>query len=481
MVRKIFSGKFFIFFIAGFFCFASHSFAAFNLTVNPVDGSFDLRFTRLSPGDFKQAREVIIRANSDIGKQYRVSQNIITPLATMDGTVLADSQFKMYALVNSNTSGTLVYREETPVNEFGATLYTSNGAGDNDSFKLVYTVTPTDTQMKGSYYGRIAYILTPIDSNQSQVVVNMNVYVELGAGSVPTVEVSTNTGMNRLVLSSKGMSQKNESAFKDNPQVSIKVRSPLGVPYRIYQSFESGNVMSGSGEEFDLTKILFTASGGQNGRLTSEGDLAAAKQKQLIYTSGPEGSESAFIIAYKPAQDFRFAKTSDYRTKLNFVMEKDGTASAAPEVVGSLDVEINIVPLFEMIVFSNGEEGVNLKFDEVSYKTGPKACDVDVYAESNMGRPYQIIQKVAGPMMNERSEKIPEKDFTLEIKKVDSKKELNAYVTNEAPVKDGESVIFSSGLGGESAHLKVKYRLTIHSDTKSGNYSTQIFYSLSML
>jgi hypothetical protein len=481
MVRKIFSGKFFIFFIAGFLCFASHSFAAFNLTVDPVDGGFDLRFSRLSPGDFKQVKEVVLRVNSDIGKQYRVSQNIITPLATMDGTVLADSQFKMYALVNSNTSGTLVYREETPVNEFGTTLYTSNNAGDNDSFKLVYTVSPNDDQIKGSYYGRIAYILIPIDSNQSQVVVNMNVYVELGAGTVPVVEVSTNTGTNRLVFSSKGMSQKNESAFKDDPQVSIKVSSPVGIPYRIYQSFEGGSVMSGSGEEFDLKNILFTVSGGQNGRLTSEGDLAAAKQKQLIYTSDPAGSESAFIISYKPAQDFRFSKTNDYRAKLNFVIEKDGTANVAPEVVGSLDVEINIAPLFELIVFSNGQEGVNLKFGEVSYKTGPKVCDVDVYAESNMGRPYQIVQKVAGPMMNESSVKIPQKDFTIEIKEVDPKEESNTHVPKEVSVKEGESVIFSSGLGGESAHLKVKYRLTMQSDTKSGNYSTQIFYSLSML
>ena len=78
MVRKIFSVKFFIFFIGGFLCFASHSLAAFNLTVNPVDGGFDLRFTRLSPGDFKETKEVILRVNSDIGKQYRVSQNIIT-------------------------------------------------------------------------------------------------------------------------------------------------------------------------------------------------------------------------------------------------------------------------------------------------------------------------------------------------------------------------------------------------------------------
>ncbi|MFH0940245.1 MAG: hypothetical protein V1840_00115 [Candidatus Omnitrophota bacterium] len=481
MFRKISSGKFFILFIAGFLCFASHSFAAFNLTVNPVDGGFDLRFPRLSPGDFKQAKEVILRVNSDIGKQYRVSQNIITPLATMDGTVLPDSQFKMYALVNSNTSGTLVYREETPVNEFSTTLYTSNNAGDNDSFKLVYTVTPTDIQMQGPYYGRIAYILTPIDSNQSQVVVNMNVYVELGAGSTPMVEVSTNTGTNRLVFSSKGMSQKNDSAFKDSPQVSIKCRAPLGIPYRIYQSFEGGNVMSGSGDEFDLKNIMFTASGGQNGRLTSEGDLSAAKQKQLIYTSDSEGSENAFIIAYKPAQDFRFAKTNDYKTKLNFVIEKEATAGVAPKVVGSLDVEINIVPLFEMIVFSNGQEGVNLKFGEVSYKTGPKICDVDVYAESNMGRPYQIIQKVAGPMMNESFVKIPEKDFTIEIEEIDSKDEPNAYVSKEAPVKDGESVIFSSGSSGERAHLKVKYRLTMQPDTRSGNYSTQIFYSLSML
>jgi len=481
MFRKLSPYKLLIIFIVGSLCFAAHSFAALDLTVTPSDGGFDLRFTRLSAGDFKQAKEVVLRVNSDLGKQYRVSQNIITPLATMDGTLLPTEQFKMYALVNSNTSGTLVYREETPVNDFATILYTSNGAGDNDSFKLVYTITPTDAQLRGSYYGRIAYILSPIDSNQLQVVVNMNVYVELGAGSVPLVEISTNAGVNRLVFTSKGMNQENGFAFKDKPRVSIKVRSSLGTPYRIYQSFEGGSVMSGSGEEFDLKNILFSASGGQNGRLTTSGDLAAAKQKQLIYTSSPEGSENTFTISYEPAKDFRFAKTNDYRTRLNFIMEKESISGPAPEVVGSMDVDINIAPLFEMTVFSNGQEGVNLKFGEVSFKTGPKVCDVDVYAESNMGRPYQIIQKVAGPMMNENSEKVPQKDFTIEIEQADPKDGADIYISKESPVKEGESVIFSSGPGGESAHLKVKYKLTMQPDTKSGNYSTQIFYSLSML
>ena len=149
------------------------------------------------------AKEVTLRTTSDIAKPYRVFQKVIVPLATSDGTTLPDEQFKMYPLVNSNSRGTLLYREESPVNQFNELIYTSDGAGTSDSFQLVYTITPKGNQIQGSYYGRFSYVLVPVDTTQVQVVTNMNVYVELAAGTTPVVEVKTESGIPRLELSSK--------------------------------------------------------------------------------------------------------------------------------------------------------------------------------------------------------------------------------------------------------------------------------------
>ena len=132
---------------------------------------------------------------------------------TNDGITLPDDQFKMYPVVNSNGKGTLLYREETPVSQFeNQMIYTSNTVGESDSFRVVYTITPQETQKPGSYYGRVTYLLVPVDSTQSQVVVNLNIYVQLVQGDVPVVEMKTETGVPRLVFSSRNMTSDEDTA-----------------------------------------------------------------------------------------------------------------------------------------------------------------------------------------------------------------------------------------------------------------------------
>jgi len=257
------------------------------------------------------------------------------------------------------------------------------------------------------------------------------------------------------------------------------MRGNMGTTYKVYQAFEGGSVVSDTGEDFDLTKIRFASSGSQYGNLTQSGDLKLAKQKQLLYISDTEGTADNFVVSYKPEKDFRFQKAGTYRGRLNFIIEKD-LQGGAPEVIETLDVEIEITPLFEMFVYTDGKEGVSLKFGEVSHKTGPKTSDVDVYVESNMGKPYQVMQKVAGPMVNSSGDKVPAENFTVQIKDIVSNEDPRFYITEPISVKEGESVIFSSGLNGENAHFKTSYQLAMQPDSKGGNYSTEISYSLSM-
>lgn len=461
-----------------FFCSPGVALAAFDLSVVPSDGGFDLRFTRLSPGDFKQTREVVVRVTSDIGKQYRVVQQVIKPLSLMDGTELAQEQFKMYPLVNSNTQGTLLYREEAPVSSFDTVLYTSNSVGNNDSFRLIYTLSASDMQIPGTYYGRFAYILQPIDSTQSQVVITLNVYADVAAGSVPVVDVSASSVSGRLEMTSEGMTPKDPVGMKEKPKVLINVRAPLGSTYRIYQSLEGSSLMSGAGDEFDLSKVRVRVEGGNKGSVAGEGDLKAAATRQLLYTSDSFGSQDSIAVAYIPEKDFRLQKAGLYRARLNFMVEK--TSDAAPQIAKAIDLQVEITPLFDIYVYSGGEEGVALKFGEVSYKTGPRTSDVEVIVESNMGKPYQVVQKVGGPMINETADKLPAEDFTVTVKEVDSQDEPRSYLSESAAVKEGDSVIFASGSRGLSARFIVEYQLMMRADTKAGNYGTRIGYSLSL-
>jgi hypothetical protein len=461
-----------------FFPFSSY--AVFNLTASPTEGGFDLRFNRLSPGDFKQVKEVELRVNSDIAKQYRILQRVVAPLSTSDGTTIPSEQFRMYPKVNSNTAGTLLYREEAPLGQFDTVLYTSNSIGQNDSIRLVYTLTPEENQTPGSYYGRIAYILTPIDSTQSQTVVTLNIYVDLGAGNKANIEVGTASGSSRLYFTSKGMTQDNVVGLEQPVEIFVKVHYPLGSTYRIYQDLSDASLMSVSGQELDLTKILFSAKGGERGTVTKEGDLKSVASRQLLYISDPIGAPDEFKVTYKSSDDFRLQTTGFYRGRLNFVIEKEQSSNPAPQVVKTFDVEIDIVPLFDINVYSQGQKGVSLRFGDASYKTGPKTSDVDIFVETNMGKPYQVIQKVLSPMVNEGGDKIPQKDFVVRVKDIGEAIEPKFYLKDTAPVKEGETAIFTSSAAGESAHFKVEYQLTLRPDSKGGNYSTHLGYSLAL-
>lgn len=466
----------FVFAFLCFFCLPS--FAAFNITALPADGGFDLRFGRISPGDFKVSKEITINVACDIGKQYRVLQKVIQPLALTSGAEIPNSQFKMYALLNSNTRGTLIYREETPVNDFDTVVYTSSPLGDNDSFKLVYTITPAENQMPGSYYGRIAYILEPIDSTQEQVVITVNIYAELASGTTPVIEVTTHTGTNRLSLSSKNMGPKKELFFQGEPQVSVKVYAPLGSTYRIYQNLREGTIISGEGEEFDLSDVSFAVSAGEKGSVTKEGSLRDATGRQLLYVSDSHGAPDEFTMTFIPGKNFRLQKPGIYKGRLDFIIETDSSTYFKNGVFQTLDLELDIVPLFDIFVISGGTEGVSLKFGEVSFKTGPKKSEVEIFVESNLGKPYQVIQHVASPMINENRDRVPDEDFTVRVKDSDVIEEPKFSLNEPTPVKEGQTVLFDSGLSGEGAHFKVEYQLTMRPDTKPGNYSTKIGYSL---
>jgi hypothetical protein len=83
-------------------------------------------------------------------------------------------------------------------------------------------------------------------------------------------------------------------------------------------------------------------------------------------------------------------------------------------------------------------------------------------------------------MVNEGGDKIPQKDFVVRVKDIGEAIEPKFYLKDTAPVKEGETAIFTSSAAGESVHFKVEYRLTLRPDSKGGNYSTHLGYSLAL-
>ncbi len=468
---------FFSLFLFLSFFFVTSAWAAFNLTALPEDGGFDLRFGRLGAQDFKVAKQVTIQVVNDTGDQYRVIHRLIEPLRSEEGVELSSDQFRMYPLINSNSRGALLTFAEAPVSSFDSVLYTSSATGEGDTFRIVYTLAPYENQIPGSYRGRITYILMPVGSTASQVVVNMTVTVELTAGTEPVVEVATPNGRSRLVLSSpKGFGARTEGA-PEGVDVIINVRTPVGTRYRILQTFDNAEPVNAEGERPNLSLVQVKVEGARSGVAAPEASLNEARGQQLLYTSDVNGAPAELAVHYVPNEDLWLEKAGDYRGRLKFFMELEGAHGVRREDIRSLDVVFEIVRLFDIYVTSGGKEGVQLEFGDVSHKTGPRTAEVTIQTVTNLAAPYHIVQMVASPMTNEEGVKVPEEDFTVRAKMPDEEA-VSVVLKKPVPVTQGETVVCTSDAKGHPVEVTLLYELKMRPDSKSGRYTTQMGYSL---
>ncbi len=457
--------------------FATPAWAVFNLTSTPEDGGFDLRFGRLGAADFKTAKQVTIRIVNDTGDQYRVKHRLIEPLRTPEGVELPPDHFRMYPLVNSNTRGSLLTFAEAPVSSFDSVLYTSSATGEGDTFRVVYTLAPHESQIPGYYRGRIVYVLVPVGSTASQVVVNMTVTVELAAGSEPVVEITTQTDPSRLVLSSPDGFAAGTAGAPEGTDITVNVRTPVGTRYRIFQTFDGSEPVNADGRRPDLSLVQVKVEGARTGAVAPEASLNEARGRQLLYTSDVNGAPAELVVHYVPDDDLWLEEAGDYRGRLKYFMELEGAQGVRREDLRTLDVVFEVTRLFDIYVTSGGKEGVQLEFGDVSHKTGPRTAEVTIRTATNLAQPYHIVQMVSSPMTSEEGVKVPEEDFTVRAQPQDP--EAAFFILKDAvPVTQGETIICTSDPKGRPAEVTLLYELKMRPDSKSGRYTTQFGYSL---
>lgn len=462
-------------------------FAAFSLAVEPYEGGYDLRFGKASTQDQKIVKEVTIRMTTDIGKQYRIYQRLDKPLSTPDGVEINRDNFKMYTLINSNTMGTLERIEEYPVMSSDTVLYTSNTAGDGDSFRVVYTLQPTIDQVAGSYYGRMIYYAVPIDSSQEQVNETINMYADLT--NEGAVEISTVSGFKSIRISSKDVSD-NMTAAVQYPTVNISIKGNLGASYRIYQQLGDTLVKASDGQKFDLSKVAFKVTNLKSGEIVKQNDLSELKAKSLVYASDDLGSSAEIAVKFEPTNEFVEERANLYTGMINYSIELDKTRTMVePGYIDSVDVEFDVEPIFRIIATSvtpDGETIVQegsavLSFGELSYKTGPSESKVNIKIDSNLDKPYLVTQKILGTLQNDNGDIIPSELFTFVLGQIEDSVGTIKFDTESSVNPDKDTAIFVSNQDGDSDEFNITYRLRVTADTPGGNYNAGVSYSLSEL
>jgi len=468
---------------AVFFLSTRESWSAFRLTLTPFEGGYDLRFGRISVGDPKEVKELTITVTTDIGKQYRIFQRVDAPLTTADRYDIDRNQFKMYTLLNSNNRGTLERLEEFPVRYSDTLLYTSNPAGEGDSFKVVYTIEPFASQAPGHYSGRLLFILRPINSTQEQDTETINMYVDLS--NEGAIEISTESGFNSIRISSKDL----DDIKHDYPSVFIDIKGNLGAPYRIYQQLGDSLIRSINDDQFDLSKVIYYVLENDTATPLKEGNLSDLKSKSLIYASDNLGSGDQLSVTYEPTSVFPLEKAGTYSGVINFIVEMDRqVGSVDPGLAGSVSVDFDVEKIFRLVVSSvlEGEEVVKeggplLSFGKVNYKSGVKESKVQIKIETNAKEPYMVSQKLSAPLRNEEGVKIPEKLFTFVLSKEEDTGAFLKFDGETIVDSEKDTPVFISNSKGESDKLEITYKLKTTPDTRGGNYNTGISYSLSEL
>jgi len=435
--------------------------AILTLSVTPYEGGYDLRFDKISYAGERINREIKVRINTDIGKQYRLIQVVSDPLRTDDGQTFPNKNFVVYGLRGTNTFGTLHVEQAFPVNLNRQILYTSNTAGASDSFTLVYSLIPPEQIHPGSYRGRISFVIQPLDSTQDLVTETINVFAEVDIAS--SVNVSTSTGSKDIVLRS------DRSQDPERNKVFVEIVGGLGKQFRIVQAL-SEQPVSAEGNRLDLQAVNFIGRGAQKGMLINEATTLPYRQ-QIVYTSSPRGEADSFELEYSLG-DLSQQKEGNYRTQLKYFLDGPDVSMRLLETVG---LEVEHPRVFELLITPENKRGV-LRFEGLKPKEPPKTSEVTIEIKSNIGKRYQVTQNVYSDLIDRQGNVIPPGYFTVRTESLDTKGKLR-FVTRDG-VKKGDTILFISDDQGSSDKFKIIYELTIPADVPAGDYSTRITYAL---
>ncbi len=448
--------------LLSFMALPRSAFALFTLSVRPYEGGYELRYGKIGPDSPRVNREVTFTINTDINKQYRITQTILEPLSNMQGDRIPDKNFIVYAIRASNRFGTINVEQETPLRFGRQVIYTSNQTGNSDSFILVYSLLPTPDLRPGLYRGRISFMLESIFSSQVPVNIILDVLAEVSMES--KIEIKTASGAKAIVL-------KPDAEIGDS-DVLFSIKGGFGRQFKIMQMVTQQPISS-DGDFLGWEGVTFKGSGAQRGMVINEPTNISATP-QIIYNSSPRGEEDNFIISYSLG-DLSRQKAGNYVTTIKYLFEGIGSTTPGMKTLDTFGLEIRNPRLFEMII--TPELGGTIEFNELKPSQPPRLQEVTFEIKSNIGKPYQITQKMGSLLTTKEGKAITQEYFTLKEASLETKGTLKCPTKTE--VKVGEMVLFVSDKKGSSDKFKATYELRAPQDVAAGDYATTFVYSIS--
>ena len=446
---------------------AENAHAVFTLSVAPRRGGQHIRFEGAKPGGFLRNEEVTLTVTSDRSAQYRIYQTVYQPLTNEFGNTIRQGAFIVFS--PSNPLGILRTQLETPITMGQVPVYTSNSAGDSDSFVLVFNVKVPEDQPGGVYRTQITFTAELVNrqGGVSPSVVTMDVRVEI----TPDFRITIQNVRGGKYLEFERIS-------RDKPistgALKIEIESNIGTKYRIIQQLTEP-LVSAEGFSADESHLSFVASGGGQGSLTASGSPQEVPESPtVLYTSDERGRGDVIQVQYQLTPGGG-QKAGIYSGNLSFKIES-GSVFVPSEVI-NIPFKIEIEPIFYLDTEIE-QSAMNLNFGV--FKSGEEKQErrILLTVHSNLGQPYQVSQIVPRKLTNEEGTVIPREHFQF----FGSEAQTGLLtVMSPTPVQEGESVVFTSNQKGTPEKFTLNYILTVPHGARAGSYNSEVKYSITTL
>lgn len=436
----------------------------FDLNYSLIDASSSATLMELTPAEPYRGVELVV--TSDIGTQYEVIQSLVRPLENRDNPSLTlERNLVVRSLSATSQKGNLRLPSTDEFVTLSRILYTSTPIGDADRFTLVFGIRDLQSITPGYYQGQIGFTLRPIGSGRQEVTkyLSLRVVVEQGASGnlQPRVEITSATGSGSIELNPRREeSQVAELLVKINGTFKKQVSLIQYVP----QPPESQE-----GQRLSYEAVEVSVAEARKGMGVTP--VALSNRPQILYTSLPNGeTDESFLLRYR-LSDLSAQKAGRYACRLQYFLDELGTQTK----LDTFDLEIENERIFELLLTPQDQKD-KIEFAGLKPKDPPKRSEVIIQVRSNIGKPYQVSQKVLVDLTSKDGQVIPQGYFTVRTEGPQLKG--TARFPQNTAVKKGESVLFVSDAQGSADTFAVVYELTCPPDVLAGDYATRITYSL---
>ncbi|OIO37318.1 MAG: hypothetical protein AUJ72_04770 [Candidatus Omnitrophica bacterium CG1_02_46_14] len=449
-----------------FFTVARDAHAIFSLSVTPQRGVRNISFEQAKPGAILRNEEVTVGVTTTKAAQYTIYQTLYQPLTNELGNTIPQGAFIMFSPSSSSFLGTLKTQLETPVTMGQVPIYTSNAAGDADSFVLVYTVKVPENQPGGIYRTRITYTAQPVNSQASFSQNTLTLDVTVDIRPTFSVVIQSATGGRELDL---GHISKGRPAA--DGVLKMDIESNAG-PFRIFQQMTEP-LTSQEGEIIDEAGFKFTASGGEKGELNGKGSSTEVlTSAQLLYSS-ESGAGDNILLQYALSPDSS-QKAGVYRGTLSFKVDTNSPL-AVPQLI-NVPAKVEMNPVFYLDI--DTPETTKVSFGTFKTNEESRQKKVNLTVHSNLGLPYQVTQIASSNLVNEQGDTVSPENFTCFGSDAQTGKLANL---SPLPVKEGEVVVFTSDDKGNPEKFILNYELKMPRSQKPGSYNANVRYSITTL